>query len=141
MIPKPQGFTLILEPVDRERIEQLTEELRTTKKQAFSVDAKVPGYEHSCPMRVVAAGPGMLFEQGFIQNHIFEDDIIQGTLTEISIANDFLKPKEHWEFDGQKYIVTSSRDYRDTLGPALFIIERSEKGKDYDKAHESLGNF
>lgn len=128
MIPQPQGFTLVLEPVDRERIDNLSKELSTAS--GFGHKA-ITGYDGPCLLRVVAAGPGVRYDSaggGFIENHIHVGDKILGTITELNIAKDFLDPKEHWEFDGKKFIVARSRDYHDISGPALFVVERSENG-------------
>lgn len=125
MIPQPQGFTIVLEPVDRERIESIVKELSTAAGFGHKT---VVGHEMPCLMRVAAAGPGIRYDEsggGFIENHIHVGDTILGTLTELSVAKDFLDPKEHWEFDGRKYIVVRSRDYHDITGPTLFVVERN----------------
>ena len=100
MIPQPQGFAIVVEPVDRERIENLAKELG--ESSAGFGNKVVPGYEGPCLLRVVAAGPGVQYEDAFIPNHINVGDKILGTISEVNIARDFLDTKSHWEFDGKK---------------------------------------
>ena len=122
MIPQPQGFACVVEPVDRARIDELVEKLKATPT-AFGVKS-IPGYDVPCLLRVVAAGPGVMYDSGFIRNHIRAGDQLLGTITEMDFAKDSLDPKSHWTFDGKHYIVINTRDYHGIAGSALFIVSR-----------------
>lgn len=132
MIPKPQGFALVVEPVEREKIENLSKELEDSSNGGFGAKV-IKGFDNPCLLRVVAAGPGLMWEQGFIANHIGTGDLILGTLTEMGIAKDFADQKAHWIFDEKKYVVINSREYSDITNSALFIVQKATRlERDYD---------
>ena len=118
---EPQGFVVVLEPVDRQEIEDLAEQLKT-KAKGFGLEEKGV-FEEPVLVRVVAAGPGLQFPEGFVENHIRDGDIVVGTMTRIKWAKDFNDPTTSWLIGGKKYITGDARDLSGITPNALFIIK------------------
>jgi len=128
VIPQPQGFAIVCEPLDRPRIEELQKEELQKSQTGFTAKASKLR-ESPVMMRVVAAGPGIRYAEGFVPNHIRKGDIILGTVSENGMAKDFNDPKSHWVFDDKDYLVLNSRDFTEVTGASLFIVERGPEDR------------
>jgi hypothetical protein len=125
-LPEGTGFGLVLEPVDRQEIETLCEELKR-QNSSFGIKEDKPPFEENPKMRVVVAGPGLMTAHGFIENHIRVGDIVTCNMSRRYLAKSFNDPGQCWMFNGSKYIVHTSRYVDDVNSPTYFIHERAEK--------------